>query len=148
MVQTNIKHLREEDFTGNMKNAVSYLLKNYDNFKSQEVGKYEVDSTLYYMIQEYDSKDSVVWEAHKKYIDIQVVLSGEELMNVTGIHDLKQLGEYIEEKDFIGFEGDVMIPMIMKSGDIAVFYPEDVHQPGLKISESVPIKKCVMKVLV
>ncbi len=147
MVQTNIKYLKAEDFTGNMKNAVSYLLKNYDNLKSQEVGKYEVDSTLYYMIQEYDSKEKVVWESHKKYIDIQVVLSGEELMNVTGIHDLTPL-EYNEDKDFLGHEGKVLIPMIMKEGDLAVFYPEDVHQPGLRIAEPVPVKKCVMKVLI
>ncbi|MGL4677628.1 MAG: YhcH/YjgK/YiaL family protein [Brevinema sp.] len=149
MIQTNIKYLGENDFHGNLKKAVSYLISNYIQLKVQDVGKYEVDPVFFYMIQEYQSKDNTPWESHKKYIDIQVILSGEEIMDIAGIHTLTQLGEYDAEKDFIGYEGQVRISMTMKEGDLAVFFPEDVHQPGLKTPKGNSlVKKCLFKILI
>lgn len=149
MVQTNISTLRSSEYTGNLKKAVDYLLTNKAQIESQEVGKYEVDPSFFYMIQEYESKDSTVWEAHKKYIDIQFVLDGEELMEVSHRSYLKQLGEYDESKDFFGFEGDALSSLIVKKGELTIFYPEDVHKPALKTKKgTMLIKKCLFKVLV
>ncbi|MGL5956032.1 MAG: YhcH/YjgK/YiaL family protein [Brevinema sp.] len=149
MIQTNINYLREKDFHGNLKKAVSYLINNYSQLKAQEVGTYEIDQDFFYMVQEYQSKDTTPWESHKKYIDIQVILSGEEIMDIAGIHTLKQVGEYDEAKDFIGHEGEVRISMEMGEGDLAIFFPEDVHQPGLKTSQgNSPVKKCLFKIVI
>ncbi len=149
MVQTYIDVLNVKDYTGTVQKAVEYLLKNREKLETQEVGKYEVDPSFFYMIQEYDSKDDAVWESHKKYIDIQWVLDGEEIIEVSGKNHMKQLGEYDESKDFCGWEGDALSTLIMKAGDLAIFYPADVHKPGLKSSKgNMPMRKCLFKIVV
>ena len=59
------------------------LLRTTD-FSAMEAGKYEVDGTeLYYMLQCYQSKEqNDKPEAHKKYIDIQYIVEGEEQIGV------------------------------------------------------------------
>ncbi len=149
MVQTNIKHLIEFDYPGNLKKAIAYLLVNKDDMFSNNLGKHEVCDEFFYLIQEYESKESTVWEAHKRYIDIQIVISGEEVIEVADRDYLKSLGEYDEEKDFYGFEGKARVTLILGDGDLAILYPEDVHKPGLRSPKgATAIKKCVMKVLV
>ena len=149
MVQTHIDTLNTKDYTGTLQTAVEYLLKNREKLQAQEAGKYEVDPTFFYMIQEYDSKNETAWESHKKYLDIQWVLDGEEIMEVSGETHMKQLGEYDESKDFCGWEGAALSALIMKAGDLAIFYPEDIHKPGLKSSKgNMPIRKCLFKVLI
>lgn len=149
MVQTTIKHLRAKDYTGNLQKAVSYFLEHKDIIFSQEVGKYEVDPLFFYSVQEYISKDDALWEAHEKYIDIQIILKGEEIMEIAERSTLKQIGSYDPVKDFIGFEGTAKSILEMNGGDLTIFYPEDAHKPGLKSKKgNMPIRKCLFKILV
>lgn len=149
MVYTTISSLKTEEYQGNLKKAITYLKENYQEFSTKEVGKYEIDATFYYMIQEYVSKDIVPWESHEKYIDIQLILVGEEKMNVSHLKMLTQIGDYNEEKDCFTYEGKVYISLEMHEGDLAIFFPEDAHQPGLKTEKgNTPIRKCVFKVLI
>lgn len=149
MIYANMKSLKSSDYQGNLKKAIEYLIDNYSSIKSQDLGKYEVCEEFFYMVQEYTSKDSTPWESHKKYIDIQLIMSGEEKMDVTHKDYLKQIIEYNAEKDWIEYEGDVQISMKMSEGDLAVFFPEDAHQPGLKTEKgNSTVRKCLFKVLV
>lgn len=149
MVQTYVDVLNAKDYTGTLQKAVEYLLKNREQLETQEVGKYEVNPSFFYMIQEYDSKNDAVWESHKKYIDIQWILDGEEIMEVSGKIHMKPLGEYDESKDFLKSEGDTLATLLMKKGDLTIFYPEDIHKPGLKSSKgNMTIRKCLFKVLI
>ncbi len=147
MVQTNLKYLKEEDYHGNLKKAVSYLLKNYEEMKSKPAGKHDVCDEFFYIIQEYETKNDIIWESHRKYLDIQLMVEGEEIMEVSGLLDLKQ-GEYIDESDFVPSEGEARISMKMKSGDLAIFFPEDAHKPGLKCQKNEQVKKLLVKVLI
>lgn len=149
MIQTTLAYLKEECFHGNLKKAVSFLLQNKKEVLSNSIGKHEVCPEFFYIIQEYDSKDTTVWEAHKKYIDIQLILLGEEIIEVANIDVLQTLGAYDESKDFCGFEGKATSFLHMYPNDLVILFPEDVHKPGLKTEKgTMPIKKCLFKVLV
>lgn len=149
MIYTNIKDLNPSNYQGNLQKAVAYLCENYQVICSQEVGKYEIDPSFFYMVQEYMSKDTTPWESHQKYIDIQLILSGEEKMDISHKDTLTLIGEYDSVKDWCDYEGQVRISMEMHAGDIAIFFPEDAHQPGLKtLKGNMPIKKCLFKVLI
>lgn len=118
------------------------------DFSKIEPGKYEIDgSNLFALIQNYDPKprEQARWEAHRKYIDVQYVLSGGELF---GYAPLERLGSvaYDEAKDFheLKGEGDFLQA---PAGTFLILYPEDAHMPGIAGPGTRPVKKIVVKVL-
>lgn len=117
------------------------------------VGKYEIDGTdVYAMVQEYDTKlpDEAKFEAHKKYIDIQYIISGTEKMEVTDISKAKPNTEYNTEKDVIFFEDvDMATAGVFTDEEYAVFFPQDVHKPGMANDNiRATVRKIVVKVKV
>jgi YhcH/YjgK/YiaL family protein len=86
------------------------------------------------------------WEAHKKYIDIQFVASGDEEMGYANVNTLKVQKPYDEIDDYALFEGlgsFVLVP----PGSFAIFFPEDGHMPGVAVNgKSSAVRKIVVKV--
>lgn len=114
-----------------------------------EVGKYEIDGKkVWASVQKYDSKDEAKWEAHKNYIDIQYIVEGEERMLYCDIDDAIASVEYNAEKDVIFFDAKAQGELICKKDTFAIFFPNDVHKPGLKIESNTPVYKVVVKVRV
>ena len=67
-----------------------------------EAGNYEIDGKgIYAFIQSYDSKlkDECSFEGHRKYIDIQYIMDGCEVMGLLEISDVVPKEEYNDEKD-------------------------------------------------
>jgi YhcH/YjgK/YiaL family protein len=87
------------------------------------------------------------YETHQKYIDIQVVWRGEEIIAVAGTQGLKTLVAYDAEKDIAFFEYFPAKELIVKPGMIAVLYPEDAHAPCLNYKQQQIVAKTVVKVL-
>lgn len=117
------------------------------------VGKYEIDGTnIYAMVQEYTSKpcDGAVFEAHRKYIDIQYVISGIEEIGICDISKGIIKTEYSDETDAAFYEKtDKAGKLVLEDGDFAIFYPNDLHMPGLAFDvETCNVKKIVVKVAV
>lgn len=84
-------------------------------------------------------------EAHRRYIDIQFIVSGEERMGWTPLSGLP--GSYDEEKDLGFYEGSFDMVSV-REGYFAVFYPHDAHAPCLDpTSGFCRVRKIVMKVL-
>ncbi len=88
-----------------------------------------------------------VFEAHKKYCDVQCVISGREKMGIApagkGIS-----GPYDEASDvyFTEVEADEYVEL--KAGSVLVLYPEDLHQVKVQFEEGKPeqMVKMVFKV--
>lgn len=87
-----------------------------------------------------------VWEAHRKYIDIQTVLSGEEYCGWAPLTQLTAVSPYDDEGDHAGYSG-MGTSLLLRPGIFAVFFPEDGHAPGLAVADPAPVKKLVIKVL-
>lgn len=115
------------------------------------VGRYELEgSELFALVQEYETKlgSEGKFESHKKYIDIQFIISGCELMEVEDISRMTSSIPYNEEKDVEFYEerGDVT-SFVCRGGQYAVFFPEDVHRPAMTYGDArTPVKKIVVKV--
>ena len=114
-----------------------------------EAGKYEIDGDkVYAVVQEYETKAPGKFEAHKKYIDIQFIVSGRELIGYENIKALTPDTEYDAEKDFMLFERKKgTTELILDSGMFAVFYPEDGHMPGGFVDHPENVVKIVVKVI-
>ena len=113
------------------------------------VGKYELEGGAYVSVQEYTTKarSEAKYEAHKKFIDIQLILSGRELIAVTPIEKMEIKDEYNETKDVMFFQhNDECTDYVLEAGDFRILYPQDVHMPGVCVNERSLVRKIVVKV--
>ena len=113
------------------------------------VGKYDLENGVYVSVQEYTTKarSEAKYEAHKKFIDIQMILRGKELIAVSPIDKMTISDEYNEEKDFMLFHhNDECTDYVLEAGDFLILYPQDVHMPGVCVNEKSPVRKIVVKV--
>lgn len=115
-----------------------------------ESGKYMIEGEeVFAIVQEYTSRNIAECrlEAHRKYVDIQYIVSGEELIGVNLLSNQRSKDGYDEMNDVIFFEGDFSL-IKMVSGMFAIFYPDDLHMPGITSDHQTTVKKVVIKVRV
>jgi YhcH/YjgK/YiaL family protein len=87
------------------------------------------------------------FESHRKYIDVQVLVAGEEVMEVDDISHLVVSEAYNPERDFIKYaDTKTASRLILRTGDVAIFFPVDGHMPGLQFTGPVLVRKTVVKV--
>ncbi len=118
------------------------------DLKNIQPGKYEIDGeNIFALISEYKTKPESEGklEAHRKYIDVQYVISGEELMGYSPLGNQQILEPYKEENDIVFFKGDKSFTKV-SAGMFAIFFPEDVHMPGINTGKISDVKKLVIKV--
>ncbi|MFZ2324597.1 MAG: YhcH/YjgK/YiaL family protein [Ignavibacteriaceae bacterium] len=128
--------------------AFAYL-KNTD-FSKTELGRYDIDEdNVFALVNEYNTKDETEGklEAHKNYLDVQFVAKGKELMGYVPLENQKVINPYNEQNDITFFEGEKSFT-IVDEGMFAIFFPTDVHLPGIKVKEPEYVKKIVIKVRV
>lgn len=134
------------NLNNNFKIVFDYLKNN--NLKEMECGSYEINGKdLYFNLQEGITKQTQKLEAHKKYIDIQVVINGEEYMGYTNIENTTISEEYDENKDVMFLEGNVD-KVKADEKTFVIFYPEDAHMPSLSVKEDKLVKKAIFKILI
>ncbi|WP_367769629.1 YhcH/YjgK/YiaL family protein [Flavobacterium sp. WC2421] len=124
------------------------FIKNTD-LVSIEAGTYEIeDKVVFAIVQEYDTKEikDCVLEGHTKYIDIQYVIEGSELIGVSTKNDQKVVTSDLD-KDYTFYEGETTY-LKLEAGMFTVFFPDDLHRPSVKDGESTRVKKVVVKVLI
>lgn len=129
-----------------LKKALQFL--HTPEFLTVKVGRFEIDgSDIYGIVSEYEtlSKEKTVFEAHRKYIDVQSILQGEELMGYAPLSSLRLSGYYKNEDDYCLLEGNGSF-FTVKPGMFVVFGPEDGHLPGLAVNMPIQVKKLVLKV--
>jgi len=115
------------------------------------VGKYEIDGTaLYASVQEYTTKlpEEAKFEGHRRYIDIQYIQSGAERMELSSPDYTSIVTEYNAEKDVAFFaEHEAPTVSIVHVGEFGLFFPQDVHKPGLAANGAPsPVKKILVKI--
>lgn len=87
------------------------------------------------------------FESHRKYIDVQVIVEGEELMEVEDVSRLVVVQVYDAERDFIRYADTTVASVLrMRAGDMAIFYPVDGHMPSLRWRGAGLVRKTVVKV--
>lgn len=90
------------------------------------------------------TKEEAKLETHNQFIDIQIPLSGVEIMGYTPRTDLPE-EEYNAEKDITFYKGLAKDYLTITPGMFAIFFPQDGHAPGVT---SDGVKKVIVKVRV
>ena len=120
-----------------------------NDLNALENGKHEIDGPdcfVNIMDTKGKTKEEAVMETHRRMLDIQIPLDADETYGYTPTADLPE-AEYNEAKDvtkYPGVQGESFITC--HPGMLAVFLPEDGHQPCIGTAEN--IHKAVIKIAV
>ncbi|EGT4253884.1 YhcH/YjgK/YiaL family protein [Citrobacter amalonaticus] len=149
MIVGNIHHLQSW-LPEELRQAIEYIKANVT--ETTEKGKHEIDgSRLFFLISEdmtepFEKRRA---EYHARYLDIQIVLKGQEGMTFSVLPAGKPDTDWLADKD-IAFlaEGEQEKTLILNEGDFVVFYPQEVHKPLCAVGTPAPVRKAVVKLLV
>ena len=149
MIVGNIHHLQSW-LPEELRQAIEYIKANVT--ETTEKGKHEIDgSRLFYLISEdmtepFEKRRA---EYHARYLDIQIVLKGQEGMTFSVLPAGKPDTDWLADKD-IAFlaAGEQEKTQILNEGDFVVFYPQEVHKPLCAVGAPAPVRKAVVKLLV
>jgi len=125
--------------------SLKYLYET--NLTDIELGVHKIyGDDIFAIVDEYHTKNErdARLESHFKYIDIQYIISGTELIGATLLESQVPV-EKNEKKDYAFYDGSSSM-VEMKQGMFAIFFPTDLHLPGIKVNQSSFVKKLVMKV--
>ena len=121
------------------------------DFSQQKVGEVEIDGrNIYAQIIDMTTrpkKDNHP-EVHRRYIDIQFLAKGEEIICVAAERGNNKISEsLLAERDIIFYHGaENESEITMTPGSYAIFFPQDVHRPACIKNKATPIRKVVVKV--
>lgn len=121
------------------------FLKSHD-LNALEIGKTELSKDLLVNVAQTKpkAKEDAKLETHRDFIDIQIPLSGTEVMGYTAAADCMPAdAPYNEEKDITFFEGLAESYIAVKPSMFAIFFPQDGHAPGITPDG---VKKVIVKV--
>jgi len=113
-------------------------------------GRHEIDGKrLFALVSEYVPKPAAAcrWEAHRRYIDLQYMVSGLERMGVAPIDRLAVTETYQEERDIMWLSGSGDF-LTFGAGQFMILWPGDAHMPGVEAGVSWPVLKVVVKIAV
>lgn len=141
MITDNIKNLKNY-------NIVSEKVLNFLMNLPSDAGHYEIDNNSFANIDIYNTKQNCKFEAHKKYIDIQMLLEGSEELDYISVDDLKISEAYDEKRDVMFFHNPEKTPdtLQLEPFKFALIYPHEAHRPQMGNGQQV--KKVVVKIKV
>ena len=94
-----------------------------------------------------DGASGDFFETHYKYLDVHLVIENTEDMAVSTAQSTTISQTYDEAKDIEFYQGKVEQLVHLTPGDCLITFPEDLHQPKVKVNAQV-VKKAVFKLAI
>lgn len=115
-----------------------------------EAGIYEIQGMDIYaniIDTQTKPKDCIKPEVHRKYIDIQYLCKGSEIIGFARDCNENVVSEKLLDKDVIFYDKvEHESELLLAPGDYVILFPEDVHRPGYTNGENEDIRKVVIKI--
>lgn len=151
LVFGNLKNLVTDQaiLVGSLGKGLDFLAKT--DFSKLTPGRYEIEGdSIFALVQEYQTapKTEKKAETHAKYIDIQYIDNGTEVIGFALANHSNEVEEnLLEVKDAI-FYKTVMgeMDLIIGKGEYAVFSPGEIHRPGCNFGSGSRVRKVVVKI--
>lgn len=119
------------------------------DYKKGTPGKNVIDGDDVYFnfdLSETVEEEKRFFEGHQKYIDIHIMIEGEEKIGYTTRNNVIRLGSYDRMKDFEKYDGSPDNFFLLNEDTFVVFFPEEPHMALVKVDEPMSIKKAVFKI--
>ena len=153
MIVAKLEHMTGQIApTPNMERALDFLRQ----VRGRDLpdGRVEIDGDrVFALVQSYQTVapgDPVLCEAHRKYVDVQYVAAGREVIGWASADHLTVTEAYDEAKE--AWFGAIPVAdttfVRLAAGELAVLCPTDGHAPRLAAGAPAGVKKIVVKVAV
>ncbi|MCR4821638.1 MAG: YhcH/YjgK/YiaL family protein [Treponema sp.] len=131
------------------KKAFNWILST--DLPALATGKVQIDGDrLFANVQEYQTKSESesFFEAHRSYIDIQFLISGNEKIAWAHLKNLSEEEPYNPESDFHKLKGKAEDVISIGGDSVCILFPQDAHMPCLNFEERKreSVRKICMKV--
>lgn len=126
--------------------AFAYLMDT--NLKTLANGRHVIDGdNVYAIVTEAPTKDydKTAFESHRKYVDLQYVIAGEENMAKAPVTSVAVSKPYDEATDLANYAGEGKIYTV-PAGTFMLFFPTDAHRPNITPGGNKVVKKIVIKI--
>lgn len=115
------------------------------------IGRHEIDGdAMFALVQQYQTRPAagMQLEAHRRYIDIQYPVRGQEAIHWAPLASLAQVAmPYDAAKDAaLYLPNAAVIPVPVHAGQFAILFPDDAHAPCCTWGEPAEVLKVVVKV--
>jgi YhcH/YjgK/YiaL family protein len=145
----NAKELACQVFKNKKRWGKAFLFLKTNDLKNLKPGKYELEGdSLFVNVSVYPTKneEDVNFEAHRKYADIQYVVSGKERIGVVPLSKAEVIVPYDDAKDAAFLKAEKNNFRIANPERFFVFFPDDAHRPSIKVDDNELVNKIVIKV--
>lgn len=137
-----------QKYPGAIQTALKYLKET--DFVKMEPGVYEIQGReIFAQVMDIQTEpiEKRRPEVHEQYIDVQFLVSGRERLGFAVNRGTCQIAERIEERDLIFYQAVEHEGFIEATpGCYSIFFPEDIHRPGIVSGTPMCVRKVVVKV--
>ncbi len=147
MIHDTLDHLfRYEGMHPGVLRGLKFLAET--DFSALPDGRAEIDgNNVFANVMTVDTKPmNDTPEAHRKYIDIQYLISGREHIDVGPLEAMTEEVKANPQGDIWFYHGP-MDRVTIGDGRFAVLFPGDAHAPGIAAEKPETVRKVVVKVL-
>ncbi len=150
MIVSDLEHIGQQAvMTPRLRQAIAFLRRR--DIHELPDGRVELDGDrLYAIIQRYETTatEAPTFEYHRKYLDVQFIASGEEVIGWAPAARLAVTEAYDAERDicFGRVAPEQWTAVHLQAGQLMVLWPEDGHAPKLAYGKPAPVMKIVVKV--
>ncbi len=119
------------------------------DFEQLPLGRNEIGQGAFANVAEYETKLQNVYELHRRYIDVQLLAHGEEVVFVADKERAsKPQGEFNTDGDFILYaQADGARSLRVSPTSYQLFFPSDAHMPCMAVEgRPAPVRKICVKV--
>jgi YhcH/YjgK/YiaL family protein len=116
---------------------------------SLEPGRHELDGDrLFALVSAYVTRpvEPGKWEAHRRYLDLQSIVSGVERVGWAPVNTLLEQSRD-DSRDIAWFSGSGQF-VTLHPDDFLLLWPTDAHMPGIAVELPAAVKKIVVKIAV
>lgn len=124
------------------------FLRKFDE-DTVEDGRYDLEKGIYVNVETYFTQKRCMakFESHRKYIDIQYLISGKEIITVAPANVLEVSDRYDDNKDIIFYKSSVEgVDYLLTPKSVLLFKPEDAHMPCICVDDIGENRKVVIKI--
>jgi YhcH/YjgK/YiaL family protein len=111
-------------------------------------GRHDIDGDRMYVSIDHvegRGRDGARLEAHRRHIDIQLTIEGEEEIGWLPLGGCGRAGAFDTDRDIGFFDDRPRTWLALPAGSFAIFFPEDAHAP---LGGRGPVKKAIVKISV
>ena len=152
MVVSDVGHIvHQAAMTAGLRRAIEFLGRR--DLLSLSDGREEIDGErVFALVQRYDTErvGRPRFECHRKYIDVQYIASGEEVIGWAPAGNMAVTEAYDTGKDvcFGTMDDGSWTPVHLRAGQVMLLWPEDAHAPKGAAGAPSRVMKIVIKVAV